>query len=215
MKKSIKITLIVLCVILAAGGTAAAYSAVRSSRERQAGDFYRAAAENGSDRVAATYKGQEILWSAVEYNQNMNIMRDEETAKTYASDRDAVNRIIENMILLEEAEAQGLAATPEEIEDMVASVREAYAIPEGKEMLDEYCQGAGITVEEYFDLIREQAPGTIARQKLKDAVGEEYCREHGLEFTKINPPEGMLEAEEAYIAGLFASHQKDIVYYID
>ena len=49
--------------------------------------------------------------------------------------------------------------------------------------------------------------------KLLDAVGKQYCDEHGLTFTKVNPPQEMLDARDAYVAQLFAQAEGDITYY--
>ena len=115
-------------------------------------------------------------------------------------------------MLVEEAENLGLAATDAEIEEMVDAVKAAYDIPEGKEIVDAYCAGAGISVESYFDIVRERAPRIIARQKLKDYVGQQFCAEHGIEFTKVNPPEEVLTAEQNYIEDLFAARAANINY---
>lgn len=165
--------------------------------------------------VAARYNGQDVLMSAVEYQKKLNFLRSDEEAAQYQSDFDVVNRIIEDMILLEEAENQGLTATQEEIDEMVASVQQAYEIPEGKEMLDAYCEGAGITIDEYFEIVRNIAPGSITRQKLRDEIGREYCEANGVEFSKVNPPAGMIEAQDAYVAELFEMNKDKIEYYID
>ena len=85
--------------------------------------------------------------------------------------------------------------------------------PEGKEMMDQYCEEVNLTIDEYFKYLEEQAPRTIARQKLLDAVGKEYCEEHGLNFTKVNPPKEMIDARDAYVAELFSQAQGDIIYY--
>ena len=219
MKRSWKVIVVSLCIIL--GAAVVVYASTNYEKEFLAGEYLKSATESNPDevqggqkKIAAIYNGQEILMSVVQYQRNMNIMRDGEAAQGYESDFDIVNRIVESMILVEEAERQGLAATEDEIEEMVDMARRSYEIPEGKEMLDAYCEGAGISIEEYFELIREQAPRTIARQKLKDAFGKEYCEKHGLEFTKVNPPEEMVEAENDYISDLFEKHKNEIEYFI-
>lgn len=49
-------------------------------------------------------------------------------------------------------------------------------------MLDMFLIGAGITFDEYLQLLREDAPAVIAKQKLLDAVGMEYCDANGIEL---------------------------------
>lgn len=154
--------------------------------------------------LLAEYHGEKVYQADVErYQQDVDGMTTEE----------ALNEILRNTVLLEEAQRLGYTATQAEIDAMMENVEVTYSMPEGKELMDQYCQAAGITVEEYFARLEEQAPRTIARQKLLDAVGEAYCEEHGLTFTKVNPPEKMVEAREAYVADLFAQAQAEITYY--
>ena len=154
--------------------------------------------------LLAEYHGEKVYQADVERcQQDMDGMTTEE----------ALNEILRNMVLLEEAQRLGYTATQAEIDAMVENVEVTYSMPEGKEMIDQYCQKAGITVEEYFARLEEQAQRTIARQKLLDAVGEAYCEEHGLPFTKVNPPEEMVEAREAYVADLFTQAQAEITYH--
>lgn len=215
MKNKIVAVVIGVLVVVAMG--VVAYAAIGEDAFFAAGKFFsEAQAKKAHDsEIAAVYKEQKIYISAIEYNRNMNFMRDETESKKNESDRNIVDSIIENMILMEEAERRGLAATDEEIEEMVKAAKITYDIPEGKKMLDQYCEGAGITIDEYFDILREQAPRTIARQKLKDEIGREYCREKGIEFTKNNPPVEMMEAIDQYIIKLFEENKQYIKYYID
>ena len=96
---------------------------------------------------------------------------------------------------------------------MVENAKQGYALPEGKALLEEYCQWAGITVDEYFGELEAQASRTIARQKLLNAVGEESCEENGLTFTKVNPSPELKQAQETYVADLFAQARDEITYY--
>ena len=187
-KKTIVVCLIIcLSMLLVVTGVASAVS--KDDRFHLAGLFFNSANDNKlrDTTIVASYNGQDITTNTVDYQRKMNIFRSEEAAKEYDTDIQIVNRIIESMLILEEAERLGFAATDAEIEEMV----------------------------EYFELQREQAPRVIARQKLMDAVGKQYCDENGLTFTKVNPPKEMLQAQEAYIEKLFAEHKADIVYYIE
>lgn len=53
----------------------------------------------------------------------------------------------------------------------------------------------------------------ILRQKLRDALGAEYCKEHGLSFTKVNPPEQMREYVQSYLDGLLDKYSAKITYF--
>lgn len=161
--------------------------------------------------MAAVYKDHEVLWEDVENNRTTYSYVYEDNR----SDLEIVNDIIEGLILKEEAIKRGLAATESEVDAYVASVKQSYEYPEVKEMMDAYFETAGMTAEEYFQLVRDIAPAAIAKQKLRDEIDREYCEEHGIEFTKTNPPQGMMDAEEAYIEALFEAHEDEIEYFID
>ena len=79
-------------------------------------------------------------------------------------------------------------------------------LPTEREILTEFLQNM-VLLEE------AQAPRTIARQKLLDAVGEKFCEENGLTFTKVNPPPKLMQAKKDYVADLFAQAQDEIIYY--
>ena len=64
-----------------------------------------------------------------------------------------------------------------------------------------------------FDTVAEQLPRRMLRQRLRDTLGQEYCQQHGLEFTKVNPPEQMTEYVEQYLDGLLQAHRSEIKYY--
>ena len=217
MKKKPIIVCLVVCfsVLLAVTGVASA--AKKYDIFRLAGLYFNSAYDNTvrDTTIIASYNGHNITAEMVEYQRKMNVIRSAETAKEYNTDIDIANRIIENIIIEEEAEKLKLTATDTEIEEMVANAIRAYSIPEGKAAMDAYCEGAGITYDEYLELLREQAPHVIARQKLKNAVGKQYCDENGLTYTNVNPPEEMLRAQDIYIEKLFAKHKVDIVYYIE
>ena len=162
----------------------------------------------------AEFHGEKIYQADIEYYNNVNNLSHTGVANTQTT-QETLTEVLQNMILYDEAERLGYSATQSEIESMVENTKLAYSMPEGKEIIDQFCQGANITVEQYFECVEDQAPRVIARQKLLNAVGMEFCEENGLTFTKVNPPEEMLEAREAYIAELFAQAEDEIIYYTD
>lgn len=206
-----------LCLLFAFSGVA--YAATGESIFSLAGKYYRAAqgtvglSEANSNTIIASYNGHNITVAMVEYNRNMNILRDEASASKHDSDLEIAEQLIANIILAEEAEKLGLSATKAEIDLMVENAIRSYSIPEGKAILDDYCAGAGISFEEYIELLREQAPNVIARQKLKNEIGKQYCEQKGIKYTHVNPPVDMIRAQEKYIAELIEQHKDDIVYY--
>ncbi len=221
-KKAVFISMaVVACVLCLGVGIAYAADAMGGNDFFLAGGFFQSARNETSlntssgGTIVAKYNGEAITAATVAYQKNMNILRNDEAAAKNDTDIEIINNIIESMILYEEAVRQGFAATEEEVDALMQNAARAYEIPEGKEMLDAFCKGAGITIEEYFEIYREQLPRTIARQKLKDEIGRQYCEEHGLEFTKTNPPAEMVEAQRAYVADLFEKNKDKIEYFID
>lgn len=163
------------------------------------------------EEVVAEYKGQPILASQLaQWRESYRL-----TGAQPPSDPELLRQLVENLVLEEEAKRRGLAATQDEIDDMVQSVKDSYELPEGKEILDNYCKNAGITLEQYFDQVREVAPSILARRKLETALGEEYCREHGLEYTTVNPPKELTEAVDQAMEELVQAHADEIQYYLE
>lgn len=170
-----------------------------------------------SSDIAAVFGNHVILRSTVEYQFNMRQLLNGENNQT-PDYHGIIDHIVEGLIIVNEAQRLGVGAEQAEIEDMVNRARSNYNnpdFPEIKAELDSYCQGAGITIDDYYALIAEVAPATISEQKLRNEIGRQYCEEHGLEFTNINPPQEMMDAIEAYIDELFEANKDDIVYYID
>ena len=89
-----------------------------------------------------------------------------------------------------------------------------YDKKETKAQLEAYFKEYDWTYDEYIEILKtEQLPRTIARQKLRYAVGQEYCEKLGLEFTNVNPPKEMTEAIDKSIEKLIKSEKKNVVYY--
>lgn len=163
------------------------------------------------EEVVAEYKGQPILASQLaQWRESYRL-----TGAQPPSDQELLCQLVDNMVLEEEAKRRGLAATQDEIDDMVQSVKDSYELPDGKEILDNYCKNAGITLEQYFDQVREVAPSILARRKLETTLGEEYCREHGLEYTTVNPPKELTEAVDQAVDKLIQAQADEIHYYLE
>lgn len=163
------------------------------------------------EEVVAEYKGQPILASQLaQWRESYRL-----TGAQPPSDQELLRQLVENLVLEEEAKRRGLAATQDEIDDMVQSVKDSYELPEGKEILNNYCKNAGITIEEYFDRIREVSPSILARRKLETALGQEYCQEHGLEYTTVNPPKELTEAVDQAIEELIEAQADEIQYFLE
>lgn len=162
--------------------------------------------------LLAEYHGEKVYQADVEaYSDTARLLAGADAE--LPTEREILTEFLQNMVLLEEAQRLGYAATQDEIDAMVEGAKQAYALPEGKALLEQYCEAAGMTMDEYFAELEAQEPRTIARQKLLDAVGEEFCEENGLTFTKVNPPPELMQAKKDYVADLFAQAQDEIIYY--
>lgn len=167
--------------------------------------------------VAAIYNDYEVLWEHVEMSRKSYSFENEMNAESVGvpSDLEIVNTIIHGFIQKEEAMKRGLMPSETELDAFVNSVKEIYATPEGKEMMDTFLETAEMTIDEYIEILTDAAPAILAKQNLRKEIGMEYCQEHGLEYTNINAPQEMLDAIDAYIDGLFESHKDEIEYFFD
>lgn len=216
-KNKLLVVSIVACILILSIPLGV-FAISEQSKTSIAGDLYQTLLEENNKEILATYNGQHITTDVVEYTIQMNNLynaSEVEGLSVNAQKRKAIDDIIKSIIMLEEAERRGLGATDREIEATIKNTISAYEVPEGKEMIDDYCASLNITFEEYLEMIAEQSPRTIARQKLRDALGKEYCENNGLEYTKINPPDGMAEAVDAAIEELVEANRSGVTYYIE
>lgn len=217
MKKSIIVVCIILCICFLCG--AVAYAGLSQSDAHIAGEAYKDAkssdqAELQATDVIAEYGSHKITKGTIDYYRNMQSLGyGGDSTNSIVDDRTIANQLILNIILEEEARRLGLAATDDEVEEMFKAVLLSYEIPDGKAFIDDYCKGAGITVQEYFKLVLEQLPETITRQKLKDEIGRNYCKENEIEFTKVNQPREMKDYVNQQLDDLFESRKAQIVYH--
>lgn len=217
MNGSLPLALCLTAALLLSGcqGSSVAQSQEDTPVEEALGTYYQEAQDQApDDPVLAVYKDQTVLRSVVDYQKQTQAALAGVDPATL-SDREVVDYLLKNALLLEEAEARGLTPTQEEIEQYLQeTVYTAYALPEGKEPIDNYCASAGISFEEYVADLRGQAPRFLAKAKLKEVVMEEYCQAHGLPYDRMNPPQEAQEAVEAYQDQLLADHQGEITYYL-
>ena len=159
--------------------------------------------QTSDDPIVASYKETQIHESLVAYEKQNQI---NVTGDKTVSDADALDQILLNLIMLDEAEQRGLSVTQEEVDAELAGQRKNYEeYEEVRAYIDDYCTKMGITTEQYFDTVAEQLPRVM--------LGQEYCQQHRLEFTKVNPPEQMTEYVEQYLDGLLQAHRSEIKYY--
>lgn len=210
-------TLVVICVCILSIGVGITHAAIQVNKMTQAGQYYAEVhdkTESGEKgKVLAVYNGHEVTAAVVEYQHKMNSLLFELRNET---DLEVVNRIITGIMLAEEAERLGIAATQEEIDAFIENMHSAYQHPDGKEMIDDYCEGAGLTVEEYFKITDEQVPGMIARNKLRNKYHQEYCEENGIDCPPGTTTLEIQAAVETRIKEeLFDKYKHNIQYFID
>lgn len=167
-----------------------------------------------NENLAAAYHDHQILKAELEFHKRIQMVTNGE-ASAELSDRQIIENMVKDIIMVEEADRLGIAATQDEVDAMIQEQKRNYEVPEVKEYLDSYCKGAEMTIDEYFSYLEQYAPTYISRQNLRTEIGNQYCEKNGLEYTNINPPQEMLDAIDAYIEELFEAHKGEIVYYID
>jgi hypothetical protein len=132
------------------------------------GKFFSQAEKDSANEIVAKYKENFVPRADIDFHKNMDTIFDDSQKKN-ESDIEIINRIISGFILLEEAENLGLSTTQAEIEEMVSGQKEAYEkYLDTRKMLDEYCNDAGISIEDHFKIVEEEISATISRQKLKN-----------------------------------------------
>lgn len=172
------------------------------------------------DTVLAEYNGLKVTQAMVDRQQSATKLSaygaDVETYRIESSSQAIVERILTGQMLLEEAESKGIAATEAEIEEHVTTLKKGYAYyPEVKKQVDEYCDGAGLSLDEYWAQVREQAYGTISRSKLKADFEKEYCDSVGYTgSTETQEYVDMIEkAFDEHRSELLKAHQSEVKYY--
>lgn len=163
-----------------------------------------------ADPVAATYGETQIRQSLVDYEkQNLQAMNGNQTV----TDREAAEQLLLNLAMLDEAEQLGLSVTQEEVDAAFAVQKQNYEnSDEVRQYIDDWCEQTGVTLDDYFRAVQEQLSRVMLRQKLRDALGEAYCNEHGLTFTKVNPPAEMESYVQDYLDGLLKKYSSKITY---
>lgn len=135
------------------------------------GEIFQDSKENIDESVAAVYGDIEISMGTVEYYKSIAELTGNEQ---YASDRNVVNMIVRNIVLVNEAEERGLTATEDEINAQISATKQWYEENDVvKKGIDDFCAGAGISVNEYYEIIQAQIPATIARAKLVNYFQQE------------------------------------------
>ena len=131
------------------------------------------------------------------------------------TDREITEDKVLNMLMLLEAEKLGLAATDEEIAEFMSYQEQVWFSPSVREQIEAMYEPLGIDFEGYKAMVLETAPKAIARQKLRDHYGQEYCDKNGLQFTKVNPPAEMTGYADEQLQKLWSKYKGEYDIYID
>lgn len=211
--KKIIIVIVSACVVLIAL-SAVALGSGEISMDNRLGQLFRNANEgvttNVASDVAVKFRDHELTVGEVEYTRDVNAV----LSGTSESLVETARKMMTNYLMIFEAQELGISATQEEIDALVNNTRQTYELPDGKAMMDEFLTSAGISLEEYMEAIEAQAPNTITRQKLKNYYGELWCEENGVEFTNVNPPQGMMDYIDEMLDGIYEKYEDEIIYYI-
>jgi hypothetical protein len=189
MKNRMRILILALVLVLAVGGGATVYSLVDQYTDKitQAGEIVADIQSNGDQTVVATYKGNAIRQSEVDFLRAAFALQEPPpqelswayTDKSQYTDRDYIHEIVTDKILKEEAARLGLAATDAEIQAEVSQIQQLYAEEESiRGEVDTYCAGAGITIDEYWETIPILLGKTITLGKLRQSFEEQYIEDH-------------------------------------
>ena len=207
-----KIAIILIAVIILALIGSIFVSGIKSSDISLFGEIWKADSMSKDGNVAAVCNGEELLMSRIESERKIA-----ETMQTDAHETDfeIAQRLVINELMEIEAEKLGLGASKDEINSMVSNAKIAYELPDGKEYIDEFCAGAGISVEQYFKEVENNAESAILRQKLRDYYGMQYCELKGLTFTKVNPPIEMEEHIDSQLYLLLEKYDGIYTIYLD
>lgn len=175
---------------------------------------------HNDDTVVAEYNGFKVTQAMIDTQRSAAGLAGDDVQSDANmkddSDKAIIDRIITGQMLTDEAEARGVAATQEEMDENLATLKGAYEqYDDVKKMIDDYCKGAGISIDEYWKQVYDQSYGRISRTNLKIALCKEYCSELGY----TGDYEDKMQTEEfenrynEYKSSLLSSHSADIQYY--
>lgn len=165
--------------------------------------------------TVAVYKDYTVTTNMVEYQRSTTETLSQETDDNTLTDREIIDSILKNVMFKEEAKNRGFSATEEEIQEFLDStVYASYETEEGKAFIDEYCEAANLTFDEYVASVREAAPSIILKAKLERDIAERYCTENSLVLDELNPSQEIREAIKNEENSIFKTHKDEIQYYV-
>jgi SurA N-terminal domain. len=222
MKKRVKIALITLFILLASMVVYSTFAVGGANKDDfLLGEIFNPEKASKDDTIVATFKGQPITGAELDRQMKIN---DFTASTTYPegytppakkTEAEAVDQLLLDKILLEEAKKRGLLASDEDVANAMKSLKEVYEIPEGKVRIDEVCKGMGMTFDEYWAYTEEYMPRTISRQNVLAEFKQQYCESNGLDLTvmDVDQYEEYEAALDEYQTSLLSAYNADIEYF--
>lgn len=147
-------------------------------------NFFRWGEENAINAavptdVVARVNGVDILRSKfISYKVGLT------NASGNFSDEEILNKLIKQEIIMQEIERLGYTVTEEEVtkfnDERFALLKE---YPEAYQMVKDYADGMGITMEEYKEMSREISRIALLSNKYKEDIMNEYEKNNTMENT--------------------------------
>jgi peptidyl-prolyl cis-trans isomerase SurA len=145
------------------------------------------------DRVVALVNKEVITWSELykmmerESSDEMKSLDEEERLEIFKkSERQFLERLINMRLQIQEAQRLGITASPEEVEEAIASIKEKYSLTE--EALKDSLEQEGLTFKEYKKTLSEQiAISKLVNQQIRSKilVSDQEVDEY---FNKVEEP---------------------------
>ena len=168
--------------------------------------------------MLAEYKGFKVTQGMVNFQKRAaNLAGDNPNVEACDYTKDAIiDRLLTGRMLVEEAESRGVAATKAEMEENLSSLKASYNdYPEVKKQVDEYCSGAGLSIDEYWTQVYDQSYDQISRTNLRILLGKDFCSE--TDYNGSVDDALMTDEFDKYYndhrAQLLKEHQSDVKYY--
>lgn len=174
--------------------------------------------KQSDDTVLAEYKDFKVTQGMVNFQKRAaNLAGDNPNIEASDYTKDAIiDRLLIGRMLVEEAESRGVAATKAEMEENLSSLKASYNdYPEVKKQVDEYCSGAGLSIDEYWTQVYDQSYDQISRTNLRIQLGKDFCSETGYNGS-VDDALMTDEFDQYYNdhrAQLLKEHQSDVKYY--
>jgi len=214
-KKKIVAVFAFVFLLILTGFTAKALLDENFSKTKSFGEIVSMQKENNDNVIVASYKNHPVTKASVELRKKIFELSEKPeseeipfTDKSKYTDREYIDELIIEMILLEKATESGLAATDEEVKAQVEATKKLYEENAAARLgVTTYCETAGLTIDEYFEALPSLLAPRIGRGKYQLAFTEKYQNEH----PKSDGIDA-LQAYEDYQRDLLKQCEMDIVY---